>query len=122
MPFNQRLKELRLQNNLSQSKLARELDIATRTYIYYETGQKYPSLKLLTKFADFFNVSISFLMEGQDDEQVQDNNLRKLRTEQLVEEICGRFAEGDLSESEKDAVMEAVQEAYQKAKSKNKQA
>ena len=119
MPFHERLKELRLQNNLSQSQLSRNLDMATRTYIYYEKGQRYPSVKLVAKLADYFNVSKSFLMDGQEEGQAQGS---KLGAKQLVEAINDLFAGSELSESEKEAVMMAVQEAYQKAKEKNDQA
>ena len=67
MPFDKRLKELRLQNNLSQEQLSRNLDIATRTYIYYETGKKYPSVELLIRMAKFFKVCTSFLLGEQED-------------------------------------------------------
>jgi len=120
MPFNERLKELRLQNNLSQEKLARKLDIATRTYIYYETGKKYPSVALLTRMAEFFKVSISFLMDEQNNAQAHEGKFGILRAKQLVEEISGLFAGGELSETDKDAVMEALQEVYWEAKKKNK--
>ena len=124
MPFNERLKELRLRNNLSQEKLARKLDITRRTYIYYETGQRYPSIDLLTRIATIFKVSISFLMDEQNESittiQAQEGKFGNLRAEQLVEEISSLFVGGELSETDKDAVMEALQEAYWEAKKKNK--
>ena len=115
MPFNQRLKELRLQNNLSQEKISRKFDITTRTYAYYEAGQRYPPVELLIQFADFFGVSIPFLLDRQDERQAQG-------AKQLIEGISDLFAGSELSEAEKDAVMEALQEVYQKAKEKNNQA
>ena len=120
MPFNKRLKELRSRNNLSQEQLARKLDITRRTYIYYETGQKYPSVELLTRIAEFFKVSISFLLDEQHGAQAHEGKFGVLRAEQLIEEISGLFAGGELSETDKDAVMEALQEAYWEAKKKNK--
>ena len=63
MTFGEILKELRLQNNLSQEKLSRGLNIATRTYIYYEKGDKFPSMDLLSRVTKFFNVSISFVVD-----------------------------------------------------------
>jgi len=116
--FSTKLKELRLQNNLSQEKLARKLDIATGTYLFYEKGKRYPPVKLLAQMAEILNVSISFLVDEQNEAQAQEGNLRKVETMQLVEEISGRLAGNELSETEKDAAMEALQEAYQKAKNK----
>jgi len=71
MSFHEKLKELRLQNNLSQEKVSRKLDIATRTYVYYETGQKFPSIDLLTQIAKVFNVSISFHIDAQGEYTVE---------------------------------------------------
>ena len=117
MSLSNKLKELRLQNGLSQEQLSRKLDIATRTYVYYEKGQRNPPIELLTQMADIFNVSISFLMDEQGKEQ--GCRCGKLGTNELVEIISALFASGELSEAEKDAVMKALQEAYWAAKKKN---
>ena len=126
MSFHTKLKELRLQNNLSQEQVARKLDITTRPYIEYEKGRKYPSVKTLAKMAELFGVSISFLMDEQNessaDAQVQKLKYGTFRADKLVEEISGLFAGRKLSEADKDAVMEALQEAYWAAKKKNKRA
>lgn len=124
MSFNKKLKELRLQNKMSQEKLAIKLDIATSTYINYETGKKYPSVELLARMAKLFNVSIAFLMDEQNESIVnakaQDGKCGKHRAEQLVEEIIGLLTGDKLSETEKDAVIEALQEACLIAKNKSK--
>ena len=65
MSFHEKLKELRLQNNLSQEKLAWKLGIVTRTYLYYEKGEKYPSVEILIKMAKFFDVGICYLLNEQ---------------------------------------------------------
>ena len=126
MSFHAKLKELRLRNSLSQEQLARKLNIVTRTYIYYEQGKKYPPVKILTRIAELFEVSISFLMDEQNelstDAQVQELKYGTLRADKLVAEISSLFAGGELSETNKDAVMEALQEAYWAAKKKNNQA
>jgi len=124
MAFSNKLKELRLQNNLSQEKLAKELDTTRRTYIYYETGQKNPSGELLSRVAKFFKVDISFLMDEQNEsianEQTQKSIRGILKANQLVDEISGLFEGEELSETEKDTVMEALQGAYWNAKKKNR--
>jgi len=118
MLFSDKLKELRLQNNLTQEQLARRLDITRRTYIYYETGKKYPSVKLLASVAEFFNVSISFLVDEQKETTAQEQvvNPKKLEANQLVKEIVGLLSGGELSEIEKDALMKELQEVCEKVK------
>jgi len=118
MSFGTVLKELRLQSGLSQEKLARELDIVTRTYIYYETGKKFPSIDLLSRITKFFKVGISFNIDenGEYTARTQGDSRENLGEKQLIEEISNLFAGGELSEAEKDAMMESLQEAYWKAK------
>ena len=118
MSFSIKLKELRLRNNLTQEQLARKLDITTRTVLMYEKGKNYPSVESLTKIANFFKVSISFLMNDQNEVQAQWGKRERPGAKQLIEEISDLFSGGELSEAEKDAVMEAVQEAYWTAKKK----
>ena len=127
MFFNNRLKELRLQKNLSQEKVAIKLDIATRTYIYYETGKKYPSLKLLTRMAEFFDVSISSLIDERGERVTQtqaktheqEEAYEKINIPQLLEEINSLLTGSELSEKEKDALLKNLHKVCQRAKMKN---
>ena len=125
MSFSNRIRELRLQNNLSQEQIARELDIATRTYIRYEKGKNYPSEELLAQMATLFKVDKPFLMDEQNESihtaPMQRGKRGKLSAKQFIEEISVFFESGELSETEKDELMEAVQSAYWKAKKKNRQ-
>ena len=118
--FSNKIRELRLQNDLSQEMLSRKLGIATRTYIYYEKGHKYPSIEMLAQMADLFKVSISFLLDGQNDIQMQGIKHGKAKADYLVSELKVLFAGEELSEAEKYDVMEMVQEAYWAAKKQNK--
>jgi len=121
MNFGEILKELRLKNDLTQEQLARKLDIVTRTYIYYETGKKFPSIDLLVRITKFFKVNISFTVDeyGEYIAQTQGTNRENLGAKQLIEEFSSLFEKGELSETEKDAVIEALNEAYGAAKKKN---
>ena len=114
MSFSMKLKELRLQNSLTQEQLARKINTTTRTYIFYETGKKYPPVDLLIRIAKFYKVSVSFLLD-EDDEY---GRCEKLGAKQLVEQISDLFAGDELSETDKDNVMEALQEVYRNAKTK----
>ena len=62
-----RLKELRIKKGLSQVKLAMELNIAQNTLSRYETGEREAGYDMLIKIADYFNVSIDYLL-GRSDE------------------------------------------------------
>ncbi|MCI5735040.1 MAG: helix-turn-helix transcriptional regulator [Eubacterium sp.] len=58
-----RLKELRKKRNISQLKLALDLSMNQNTISRYETGEREADYKTLIKIADYFNVSIDYLLE-----------------------------------------------------------
>lgn len=60
-----RLKELREQKKISQIKLTQELNISPITYNRYETGKREPNIETLIKLADFYNVTLDYLV-GRD--------------------------------------------------------
>ncbi|WP_312280401.1 helix-turn-helix transcriptional regulator [Oscillibacter sp.] len=62
--YNLRL--LREERKLSQQKLADEFDVAQAQIQKYETGGYQPDIAMLSKYADFFDVSVDFLIGRTD--------------------------------------------------------
>ena len=64
-----RLKELRKQKNKNQEDIANYLNISTTGYNYYEKEKREPSIETLCKLADFYNISLDYLVgrEFRDD-------------------------------------------------------
>ena len=124
MPFSEKLKELRLEKGLTQAQLADEFKITKRTVINYEAGRSYPSVETLYNMASFFKVRGDFLMDTQDEfvaeAQTQGGTRGRRGAAQLIEQMRGMFAGGELSENDKDAVMQELQEIYWEAKKENK--
>ena len=60
--FNERLKELREEHNLTQTKLANELLIDQRSLSFYEIGKYEPNIDTLKRMSIFFNVSTDYLL------------------------------------------------------------
>ena len=60
--FAQRLKELRTENNLTQTQIAAKLGIRQQSYTRYENGTGEPSLDTLIAIAKLFNVSVDYLL------------------------------------------------------------
>ena len=58
-----RLKELRKEKNITQLKLAMDLSMSQNTISRYETGERQAGYSELIKIADYFNVSIDYLLE-----------------------------------------------------------
>ena len=66
----QRLKQLRRKKRLSQQALATALDMSQNSISRYETGEREADYKTLIAFADYFNVSIDYLLERTDNPTV----------------------------------------------------
>lgn len=62
-----RLKELRKAKGISQLKLAMDLNMNQNTISRYETGEREPGINELIRIADYFNVSVDYLV-GRTDE------------------------------------------------------
>jgi transcriptional regulator with XRE-family HTH domain len=64
-----RLKELRKDKHLYQKDLANLCDVSVSTYSYWESGAFQPDTSTLIKLADYFNVSVDYLL-GRDPVEV----------------------------------------------------
>ena len=67
MDFKDRLKSLRLSNNLTQLDIANYLKINDRSYQNLEYGKSKPKYDTLIKLADYYNISIDYLVGRSDD-------------------------------------------------------
>ncbi len=60
------LRSIRKQRKLNQQKVAIDLNISREALSYYENGKREPSLQLLVQMSDYFNVSINYLITGEE--------------------------------------------------------
>lgn len=60
-----RIRELRTEKKITQQEVANALGITYQAYAHYETGRRQPSPDQLILLADFFNVSVDYLL-GRD--------------------------------------------------------
>lgn len=60
------LKMIRKERNLNQLKVAMDLHISREALSNYETGRRNPSLDMLNKLSEYFNVSIDYLINGEE--------------------------------------------------------
>lgn len=60
-----RLLELRKMRNISQEDVAKVLNVSPNTYGNYENEKTFPSKENLIKVADYFEVSIDYLLGHQ---------------------------------------------------------
>lgn len=125
MKFGEKLKKLRADCGLKQEEVAIAVGIARRTYISYEQEGRYPRKRdVYAKLAEVLNCDVNYLMT-EDEGFVtavgeQYGSRSKRQAEELVAELSGMFAGGELSEQDMDAVMIALQKAYFDCKEDNK--
>ncbi|PYG86699.1 DNA-binding XRE family transcriptional regulator [Ruminiclostridium sufflavum DSM 19573] len=124
MKFGEKLKDLRKEKGLNQTALAKEIGVSLRTVISYEAGKSYPKKReIYTRLAEYFDLDINYFLTEDEEfivnaEEKYGNRAAKQAAE-LVTEIGGLFAGGELSEADKDAVMRSLQQAYWDAKEDN---
>lgn len=63
------LRIVRKEKNLNQLKVAMDLNISREALSHYENGKREPSLDMLNKMSEYFNVSIDFLINAKEFEK-----------------------------------------------------
>ena len=64
------LLEIRKKKGYSQLKVAMDLSISREALSYYENGKREPSLALLVAMSKYFNVSINYLITGEEFQKI----------------------------------------------------
>lgn len=73
--FQISLKQLREDRGLSQSQLAKELGVSQSTVGNWESGAREPNFSTTQQIADFFNVSVDYLLGNTDEPRTLDQQL-----------------------------------------------
>lgn len=112
--FSSRLKQLRESKKLSQRDLAKILKLSPSTVAMYEVNQRSPDKETLSVIADFFNVSVDYLL-GRDNNVPPPNQKPK-----KLYDVIARAE--DLPEENLDQVVDALEALikHHEEKMKNK--
>ena len=81
-----RIKDLREDRDMRQSDLAAATGIDQRTISNYETGKTSPDAYALIKLADFFDVSIDYLV-GRTSVDYSSNNKRISKIDAIIKDL-----------------------------------
>ena len=65
-----RLKEIRRSKRLTQVKVGIDLSMSQNTVSRYENGEREPGILELIKFADYYDVSVDYILERTDRPEV----------------------------------------------------
>ncbi|MCP4367552.1 MAG: helix-turn-helix transcriptional regulator [Deltaproteobacteria bacterium] len=112
MEIGKKINRLRKERNLSQAQLAIKIGTDARRISNYENGVNVPTTDALIKIADFFNVSVDYLVKTEVDNMastpIKDKNLLR------------QFEEVDkLPENEKEHIKYLIQSVLDKNRFKN---
>ena len=66
MELYHRIRDLREDRDLTQEKVGAAINVPQRTYAYYESGQRMIPPHVLCALADFYDVSVDYLLERTD--------------------------------------------------------
>ena len=110
--FSLRIKQLRLDNNMSQEELGKLVGISKVSVWQWENGINYPNNETLLKLADYFQVSTDYLLGKSDIRNINNEN-EDYRI--AFDDIGKDYAE--LEDSEKDmikTIIKAFKDKHQK--------
>lgn len=62
MNIGENIKNLRIENNLSQQRLANQIGVSQKAVDYWERGINEPKASYILALADYFDVSCDFLL------------------------------------------------------------
>jgi len=98
--FRFRLKELREEKNISRSDLAEILGVSVQTIANYENGHREPNFDTLLKIADFFNVTVDYL--------IGNSNFRTREEEFRGKNFYEKYKLDDVIDDSMDAESKAI--------------
>ena len=70
------LQILRKEKGLTQEELAEKFSVTSRTVSRWETGRNMPDISLLTEIADFYEVDVREIIEGERKSEMMDEEIK----------------------------------------------
>ena len=125
MTFGEKVKNERNRLGLNQDELAKKIGVTRRVISSYENDSSRPrGTERYKKLAEALGVNINYLLS--EDEafiaDVEDNYGHRGATQakELLAEVTGLFAGGEMADEDMREMVDAIQEAYLIAKKNNK--
>ena len=125
MTFGEKVKNERNRLGLNQDELAKKIGVTRRVISSYENDSSRPrGTERYKKLAEALGVNINYLLS--EDEafiaDVEDNYGHRgaKQAKELLAEVTGLFAGGEMADEDIREMVDAIQEAYLIAKKNNK--
>lgn len=85
MTFGEKIKMLRIEKGITQEKLGNIIGVSDRVIGYYESNNRFPKDDLiLKKIADYFNVSLDYLLGRTESKEFIKNIDEKLKANDIA--------------------------------------
>lgn len=120
--FAQRLEKLRLEKGLTHQEMADMLGITRQAYGNYESGKREPDFKTLDKLADFFNVSLDYLL-GKSPHRSGPNQYEPTpaEIEDVIKKADLQFDGAPLNDEDKEDIIEFIKVVLKRNKKREKE-
>lgn len=122
-----RFKALRQEKHLTQDELIEQFDArygkryAPASLSMFETGKRIPHMNQLMNFADFFDVSVEYLL-GKDSERKKKSRVIPKQLEKILNEEVLTYNGELITEDDREKIRRLLEIAFWDAKKKNKKA
>lgn len=104
--------ELCNKNNVTPYKVGKETKIATSTLSDWKNGKSTPKQDKLKKIADYFDVSVDYLMTGKEPQfsvEMADIDAELFRMDKRIKEYALKLAQ--LSENDKEFIIQMIEKS-----------
>lgn len=124
--LSERLKQLREEKELMQKEIASFLNISTSAYGFYEQDKRTPTPDVLSKLADYFNVSVDYLLGKTNTRNSSSKDSTPPKREQkdhdtFMEDAKALFMNGELDEDDKEKIFKDISDLFWESKKINKE-
>ena len=96
------LKSLRKEKGLTQEQLAEQMSVSSRTVSRWETGSNMPDISILIELADFYEVDIREILNGERKSEIMTEETREVLTK------VAEYTDADKQKLMKDIIVNSV--------------
>ncbi|MDG0765199.1 helix-turn-helix transcriptional regulator [Bacillus halotolerans] len=117
--FNKKLITLRKSKKLTQEEMANKIGVHRGTYANYERGHRQPDYDTLKKIADFFEVTIDYLLDQESEPIIREEKTPYVALNDPDLQIAFRDA-ADFSEEARRQAIDFINYLKEKEKAKGR--
>ncbi len=106
--FGNKLKFLRERNGLTQEQLANKFNLLKSSISMYENNIRLPNVEVIKDFANYFNVSIDYLLDNEEKNKIDDEIKEQEALKRALQKSGFMENNEDLTNEELDRLMRFV--------------